>query len=279
MKTPTFSIVTPSYNQGEFIEETIKSILDQAGSFTIEFIIADAGSTDDTVKIIKKYARALERKTYPIKCKGITLTWWSRPDKGQSDAINQGFSLATGTYIAWLNTDDYYLPGTLAKAERLMKKHPKAGLIYSDHLEVDSKGQEIRRLPLPEFDFDYVANGNIISQPASFMRKAVLDKVGLLNPAYHYAMDYDLWMRIAKVSPIVHTDDYWAAFRLHGDSKTVALGEKFYKEARVVSRSNGGKFFSRLYVSHYSERYPFPMKVILKLASIFTPSQKETPRS
>jgi glycosyltransferase involved in cell wall biosynthesis len=274
MKKPTFTIVTPSFNQGDFIEETIKSILDQEGSFTIEHIIADAGSKDETVKIIKKYARALERGTYPIKCKGVSMVWWSKPDKGQSDALNQGFRLAKGEIVAWLNSDDVYQPGALKAAQQAMKAHPKAGLVYSDHMEIDGKSRELRRLELPDFDFGYVANGNIVSQPASFMRKAALDKVGLLNPDYHYAMDYDLWMRIAKKYEVIHVPGYWAGFRLHDDSKTVALASKFYKEERAVSRENGGRFFSRIYLHRLSERRPFLARIVGKLVSVVSPEQK-----
>lgn len=268
-KIPTFSIVTPSYNQGDFIERTIKSILSQAGDFKVEYIVADGGSTDDSTKIIKKYADQVASGKYPSKCQGLKMEWWSHPDKGQSDAINQGWQKVTGDYVAYLNSDDMYLPGAFAGAAQAFEKHPQAGAVYSSQIDVDESDKEIERhIGFIPFDLDFQVNvGNIMPQPATFIRRQVLDKVGLLNPKYHYAMDYDLWTRIGQEFPIefVGNHVYWAAFRLHKDSKTVTVIEKFWPEVREISRQNGGKVFSKLYWLHLRDQAPWLFNPAFKL--------------
>ncbi len=262
MKYPTFSIVTPSYNQAQFIEETITSILDQAGDFKMEYIVADAGSKDGSVEIIKRYAAMVESGTYPLHCRGITMQWWSKKDKGQSDAINKGLKLATGDFVAYLNSDDTYLPGALEGARKAFAELPDAGGVYSDFIEVDEHGNELNYHKIPDFDLDYEIDGNIIPQPTMFMRRPAQQQVGYFNEAYHYAMDYDMWVRLGKKYPIYHRSEVWATFRLHGDSKTVSQARKFWKEEREISRSNGGRFFSRMYVHTMYTRHP-------KLTGIF----------
>jgi len=126
------TIVTPSYNQGQFIEETINSVLSQEGDFFIQYIIADGGSTDNSVEIIKKYEKLLKEKKYPVRCKGIEYIWWSRKDRGQSHAINQGFKIAKGDILAWINSDDYYEPGAFDYIFDMFRKHPHIDMIYGD---------------------------------------------------------------------------------------------------------------------------------------------------
>src|SRR3990170_2770087 len=129
-KAPKITIVTPSYNQGRFIEETIKSVLSQEGGFYIEYLIMDGGSTDNSVEVIKKYDRLLKEGRWPVKCLGITYSWASEKDKGQSDAINKGFRQARGDYIAWLNSDDTYEPGAIGKAVDYLQAHPEYMMVY-----------------------------------------------------------------------------------------------------------------------------------------------------
>lgn len=252
---PLFSIITPSYNQADFLEDTIKSVLDQAGDFTIEYIIADGGSTDSSVEIIGKYENLLKQNKYPLKNQGIIYKWWSRPDKGQPDAINQGFKAARGTIAAWVNSDDVYEKDTFKEVAQAFKKNSKAGMIYGNFSEIDSRGKLIRPMKVMPFDLGVEINsGNIIPTPSTFFnRKAVID-VGLINPKYHYAFDYDLFIKVAKKYPVIYVDSYWSRFRLHGSSKTVSLEKKFWPEEREISRIHGGKFFSQHFINHH-DRY------------------------
>lgn len=269
MKYPTFSIITPSYNQEDFIEETMKSILDQQGSFKIQYIVADGKSTDRSAAIIKRYADQIKKGTYPIKCKGITIQWWSKKDTGQSDAINQGFRIANGDYIAYLNSDDTYLPGALEEVREAFEKYPDAGGVYSDFIEVDEHGKKLKYQVIPEFDLTYEIDGNIIPQPAMFMRRSAQVAIGYFNEDYHYAMDYDMWVRLGKKYPIYRIASVWATFRIHGASKTVSQAKNFWKEERQISRSNGGRFFSRAYVHHMYTNHPYITGIFIRIGRIF----------
>jgi len=258
--TPQFSIVTPSYNQGEFLEETILSVLDQAGNFTIQYIIADGGSTDSSVKIIKKYDRILKEKKYPLKNKGVDLSWWSRPDNGQPDAINQGFKLAKAPIVAWVNSDDVYEKGAFAEVTQEFIKNPAAGIIYSNYTQIDGKSKIIQRadfikLGLAPFDLEKEINlGNLIPTPSAFFNRKAVEKVGYINEKYQYAFDYDLFIKIAKEYPVIYVDAYWSRFRFHDTSKTVSMEKKFWPEEREISRKHGGKFFSQAFINHH-DRY------------------------
>lgn len=263
--TQTFSIVTPSYNQASFLEETILSILKQKGNFTIQYIIADGGSYDGSVEIIKKYDELLRDKKVVLNCKHIALTWWSRKDKGQSDAINQGFKLAEGKYIAWLNSDDYYVQGALEGALKAFASDEKLGLVYGDYDMVDAKGNIVERKKAAKFDLArLIDEGDFIAQPSCFFTKEAIDKVGLLNPKYHYALDYDLWIRIWKEFPVKKVDELWSKFRLHPSSKTVALEKNFWKEEREISRKHGAPFISQHLINHYYKTSPLLAFLLVK---------------
>lgn len=203
---PRLSIVTPSYNQGRFIEETIRSVVLQ-GYPDIEYFIMDGGSTDETVEIIKKYEPWL-------------AGWRSAPDAGQSEAINQGWDRATGTIVSWLNSDDAYCPGALISAARVVERDPAVGLVYGQVTVVDEEGNSTGQLGRA-FDLEELFHGrNPVAQPSSFMRADALATVGGLDPSLHYAMDYDLWMRIGCKYPVQFVDEVWTRFRVYPESKT-----------------------------------------------------------
>ena len=214
-KWPRISIITPSYNQGQFLEETIRGVLDQ-GYPNLEYMIIDGGSTDDSVEIIRKYA---DRLAY----------WVSEPDRGQSHAINKGFQRATGDILVWLNSDDVYLPGTLHTVGRFFVEHPDVDMVYGDQIEIDEAGQVLRALRSLNFNrWVLLARGMSVSQPASFIRRQVYEQVGGPDEALYWNMDYDYVLRIAfsghKIKRIAQP---LARFRLHSTSKTVtgAVGE------------------------------------------------------
>jgi len=229
MLHPLVSVVTPSYNQGRFLEETIQSVLSQDYS-NLEYIIVDGGSTDGSVDIIKRYAGR--------------LAWWvSEPDQGQSDALNKGFAHASGEIFAWLNSDDCYLPATINQAVSFMQSHPQAALVYGDANLVDEQGKIIGRFPSRQTDLPKLLRGSVhIPQQASFFWARYYRIVGPLDPSLQFAMDYDLWVRLAKLAPLIYTPRLWANFRLHRGGKSVIIDDRCYPEMlRVYRRERGGR--------------------------------------
>ncbi len=220
--TPIISIVTPSYNQGEFIAETIESVLGQAGDFSMEYIIVDGGSTDDSVTVIRRYDELLKQGTWPVSCRGITFRWLSEKDRGQSHALMKGFRMAKGEIFAWLNSDDIYLPGSLQSATDFFRNHPETGLLYGDADYCDAGGNRIGRYRTEAFDFEKLAWFNFICQPSTFFRREPFNEVGGLNESLRFALDYDLWIRITRRFPCRHLPQVLSRYRLHDTSKTVS---------------------------------------------------------
>ena len=166
------SIVTPSYNQGQFIEECIRSVISQEGDFRIEYLIMDGGSTDGSVEIIRKYEDLLARGQWPVRCQGITYRWLSEKDKGQADAINKGFRMAEGEVVAWINSDDYYLPGAFQTAAAAIGPDSSLAMVYGDGFVVeDGSGSKRASGIEPFFDlWKLIHLYDFISQPSVFLR-------------------------------------------------------------------------------------------------------------
>lgn len=200
-----FSIITPSFNQAEFLEETILSVLNQ--SYTnIEYIIIDGGSTDGSVEIIKKYEKHL---TY----------WESKKDNGQTEAINKGFQKATGEIITWLNSDDILLPGVLNKVADYFLKS-EASLICGKAILFGVNHKEIIKAPEKE-DFRLKClSGMPFPQPSSFFKRSILEKIGYLDTSLHYGMDYDLFSKITLNYNTLPVEDIFTKYRLHDNSKS-----------------------------------------------------------
>jgi GT2 family glycosyltransferase len=211
------SIITPSYNQAKYLEQTIQSVLRQDYP-RIEYIVMDGASSDESVEIIKKYAGQL---TY----------WESQQDMGQADAINKGFARATGDIVAWLNSDDYYLPGTISKAVQVFEENPDVVLIYGNMLAVDENGATFNTLTYRPLTFEDLLCFHIIGQPAVFMRRSALQKTKGLDPTFHFLLDHLLWIQIAKQGKILHVDQTWSAARYHSEAKNVAKAAEFGREA------------------------------------------------
>jgi glycosyltransferase involved in cell wall biosynthesis len=232
-----FSIVTPSYNQGEFLAETIESVISQEGDFSIDYIIVDGGSNDNSTEIIEHYESMLQHGEWPIKCRGITYRWLSEKDNGQTDALMKGFRMARGEILAWLNSDDTYLSGALQAATGLFRDHPGTGLLYGDAHYCDTAGAIIGRYRTEEFDLNTLASFNFICQPSTFFRRDVFEAVDCLDESLHFAMDYDLWIRIGKRFPCHYLPRFLSKYRLHGASKTIrdeALHENIEAGLRVA---------------------------------------------
>ena len=230
---PLVSIVTPSYNQAAYLEETIRSVLNQEYQ-NLEYIIVDGGSKDGSLEIIEKYTNE--------------LAWWvSESDRGQTDAINKGFSRAKGEILAWINSDDTYLPGAIFEAVEFLDSHPDIGMVYGDANLVDEDGEVIGRFPARQTDKRRLMRGYVhIPQQAAFFRADIWRLVGPLDPSFYFAMDYDLWVRISQQSPIEYYPRLWANFRLHGDAKSIEADDRCWPEMVRVHRREGGSRFSWL---------------------------------
>jgi glycosyltransferase involved in cell wall biosynthesis len=176
------------------------------------------------------------------------LAWWvSEKDRGQTDAINKGFARARGDILAWLNSDDTYLPGAVSGAVACLAAHPDAGLVYGDANLVDERGNVIGKFPARQTDYGRLLRGYVhIPQQAAFFRADLWRRVGPLDPSFYFAMDYDLWVRLARISTLVYTPRLWANFRLHGDAKTVSADARCWPEMLRVHRREGGSRFSWL---------------------------------
>ena len=216
---PLVSIITPSYNQGKYLEATMQSVLKQTYS-QLEYIVVDGGSTDGSQQIIQSYADQ--------------LSWWvSEPDQGQADAINKGFQKARGEIIAWLNSDDLYLPWTVPEAVEVFLKNPEAGLVYGDAVSADGEGRLLNELRFDSWGVEELLQFNIICQPAVFMKRSVLEKVGFLDPSYHFFLDHQLWIRLARETTLIHQPRIWAVSRYHAEAKNITMaslcGDEVYR--------------------------------------------------
>lgn len=231
---PKISIITPSYQQGQYIEETIRSIIDQ-GYGNLEYIVIDGGSTDSSVEIIKKYEAHI---TY----------WVSEKDNGQSDAINKGLKRATGDIVAWLNSDDIYLPGTLQAVADAFVANEKAGIVYG-HVDsfFDDGTNQIWENKFEVADFFSRVS---IHQPGVFWKRQLHDQLGYLDESFYYLMDYDLWARLFFNTTSISVDRVFARFRVHDEAKTGNNPKGLYLDyRRVLSR-----FFNSIADTKYKQR-------------------------
>jgi glycosyltransferase involved in cell wall biosynthesis len=204
---PRVSIVTPSFNQGRFVEETIRSVLLQ-GYPDVEYIIIDGGSTDESPGIIQRYERWL-------------AYWVSEPDRGQADAINKGWARSTGQILAYINADDFYLSGAVAAAAAAFSEQPGSGMVYGTAMIVDESGEELRAWEAQPFDLrTMLAVGSVVPQPSVFFSSTALENVGHLNEEWQLIMDYDLCIRIGMQYPSVAIPETLTKFRNHPQSKT-----------------------------------------------------------
>jgi len=244
MGFPRISIITPSFNQGSFIERTIRSVLDQ-GYPDLEYIIMDGGSTDGTFDILKKYEGRLK--------------WFSEKDKGQADAINKGLQMATGSIIAYLNSDDIYEPGTLLKVAEYFAAHPEMQWLTGKCRIIDEHDREVRKpitayknFLLRHFSYSLLLVTNPVSQPATFWRREVIDEIGSFDIHEHYVMDYDYWLRIGKKHPLAILEDYLAGFRVYATSKTSSTFlTSFRQEVEAAKRHTASRVLVGLHWLSY----------------------------
>lgn len=217
---PLVSIITPSFNQAQFLEKTIQSVLSQSYP-KIEYSVVDGKSTDGSVEIIRKYAKR--------------ISWFvSEKDRGQADAINKGFNRAKGEFIAWLNSDDVYLPGAVEAAIKVFIDHPSAAIVHGDVLAGNMDDRILNKISYKDWGLPGLMEFKIIGQPAVFMRKSMLDKAGYLDPAYHLLLDHQLWLRLGQFGEIVYIHEPWAMARFHENAKNTAMAAQFGDEAKRI---------------------------------------------
>ncbi len=217
------SVVTPSFNQAGFIGRTLLSVSEQQVDIPVEHLVIDGGSTDGTLEILEKHAG--------------TIRYVSEPDKGMSDALNKGFAMATGEIIGWINSDDTYLPGALQKAASYFDRHPDCLWLYGNCRIVDEQDREIRKWITAyknrlsgKYSYDRLLTENFISQPAVFMRRTALQSAGKIDLALPTAMDYDLWLRLARLGKPGYINDDLACFRVHNQSISSRNYRKQFEE-------------------------------------------------
>jgi len=244
---PTVSIVTPSFNQARYLEATIQSVFAQDYP-RIEYLIVDGGSTDESVDVIKKYADR--------------LAWWvSEKDRGQTDAINKGFARATGNILAWLNSDDTYEPRAVGQAVKYLLDHPEVGMVYADCNYINEDGRVIGKFPAAQTDLPRLRQGYVhIPQQTMFFRAELWKQIGPLDASFYFAMDYDLWTRIAARSELKYlAGQTWANFRIHTSGKTIAADDRCWPEMIRVHYRDGGSFFSPLVAKYYIRKLIAPL--------------------
>ena len=257
---PLVSIVTPSFNQANYLEKTIHSVLEQDYP-RIEYLIVDGGSADGSVGIIKEYADK--------------LAWWvSEVDKGQTDAINKGFGHAKGQIFAWINSDDTYEPGAVSSAVEYLNEHSEIGMVYADCNFINEAGRVIGKFGAAQTNYRRLRRGYVhIPQQTMFFRAGLWHAVGPLDPSFYFAMDYDLWVRIAGRTKIKYLKGQtWANFRIHTSGKTIVADDRCWPEMLRVHYRDGGSFFSTIVAKYYIRKMIAPLwnrrrKKILKIDS------------
>jgi hypothetical protein len=222
---PLVTVVTPSYNQGRFIRQAIESVLTQDYP-NLQYLVMDGGSSDETITVLREYSGRLE--------------WVSKPDRGQASAINAGWRRGRGEILAWLNSDDTYLPGAIGAAVAHLSRCPGDGAVYGEGYHADETGRVIGRYPTEPFDLDRLSETCFICQPTVFVRRSVVEQVGYLDEALQFCMDYDLWIRIGRDSRFGHLAGYVAATRLHGDTKTLGRRREVYAEVLPMIQRHYG---------------------------------------
>jgi glycosyltransferase involved in cell wall biosynthesis len=256
---PLVSVLTPSYNQAPFLRAALDSVLQQEHE-PLEHIVVDGGSTDGSVEVLEEYGRLHAGR----------LRWTSEPDRGQSHAVNKALAAARGTIVGWLNSDDAYLPGAISRVVQAFRENRRAGLVYGTGSVMDREGRRVRAFAHAEpfnlwrlvYVWDYVL------QPAAFFRRELLERVGWLREDLHYAMDWDLWIRLAQRAPVIYLPEPLASSREYGEAKTFRGGWPRFRELVRLMRLHGGRRYPPAYFLYGSdtldrtwiERLPGPLR-------------------
>lgn len=224
---PSLSIVTPSFNQARFIERTLRSVLDQADVPSLEYAVFDGGSTDGTVDILRRYEGRLR--------------FVSRPDGGQADAVNQGIAATSGEVIGWLNSDDVYEPGALARVVHFFAEHREADVMYGDANHIGEDDRVLEPYYTEDWDYERLKDVCYLCQPAVFFRRRVVERFGPLDARLRYCMDYEYWLRVGATVPFVRMPGFLAGSRLYESNKTLGDRVKVHAEINRMLRSRLGR--------------------------------------
>ena len=220
------SIITPSYNQGRYLERTIRSVLEQRRPF--EYLVMDGGSRDESVEIPQRYSAELQ--------------WVSEPDRGQADAVNKGLARATGEIIGWLNSDDIFYPGAVAAAADFLTRRPEIDVVYGNGNHIDEHDRVIEPYPTEDWDFERLKERCFLCQPAVFFRRRLVDRFGPLGVHWRYALDYEYWLRLGKGGVrFARIGALLAGSRLHPETKTLGSRVKVHAEINDMLRSLLGR--------------------------------------
>jgi glycosyltransferase involved in cell wall biosynthesis len=214
-----FSVIVPSFQQGGFLERTLRSILDQRDA-DVEVIVQDGGSKDQSVEILKRYADRVR--------------WKSKPDGGQSAAINEGFQRASGEYLCYLNSDDVLYPDALREVSAYFAAHPEATVIYGLADFIDDEDHRIAAYPVEPWNYTRLLETCFVCQPACFIRRAIWERFGPFDQTLHYAMDYDYWLRVGAIVPFHFLPKKLAASRCHALAKTFHRGRDAHRETILI---------------------------------------------
>jgi len=236
----TLSVITPSYNQAQYIERTIESVLSQNYPH-LEYVVVDGGSQDGTLDVLRRYPQ---------------VRWVSEPDRGQADAVNKGIRMTTGDVIGWINSDDTYAPGAFASALAALEANPSAAMAYGDMNVIGPADEVIMTRRSRPFNLRrlILTGASYIFQPTVFIRRTALEEVGLLNVELRHAMDYDLWIRLGTRFPALYIPRVLANFRMHPQSKTCTEMTLQRLESKALRRRYATNRFDRLWYAYYDLR-------------------------
>lgn len=245
----TISVVTPSLNQARYIEKTIRSVISQEGDFYIDYQVVDGGSTDGSVDIISRLAEEVNSGGFNARCLGIEVRWVSEKDEGQSQAINKGLGSAKGELVTWINSDDYFLPGTFSKQEAAFRRYTDAMFIYGDCLVVDELDRNKWELLARRYNLSVLLSiqpfigraGYYLPQPGTFWRRGVHDAIGFLDESFNYAMDAEFFLRAGAAGlRFRHIPSMLAAFRLIDGTKSTSSKTVFWPDMLEIYRRHHG---------------------------------------
>lgn len=218
----SISVVTPSFNQGSFIGRTLQSVADQSRP-ALEHVVYDAASRDGTVEVLRAF--------------GPRVRWVSEPDRGQAHAVNKGIAATSGEIVAWINSDDVYLPGAFERAARFLEDHPEVDVVYGDADHIDADDRVIEPYPTAPFDRALLYHQCFICQPAAFFRRRCIAAYGALDERLHYCMDYEYWLRLARAGArFAYLPEKLAGSRLHPQTKTLGSRAAVQREINDMFR-------------------------------------------
>ncbi|HEY6192864.1 MAG TPA: glycosyltransferase family 2 protein [Bacteroidota bacterium] len=270
MNSPIISIITPSYNQGHYLEETILSVITQEGDFSIDYLIMDGGSTDNSVEIIRRYSDMLASGTFVCKCKGVSIRWASEKDKGQSDAINKGITQSHGEILTYINSDDLFSPGAFAHVVKFFHLNPESDFVYGDGDVIDERGETIwewlsrpyRHSVMLSYHFLWNDFSNYIMQQSTFWRRRAVNRIGLFDASFHYAMDAEYWIRAGDAGLVLsHLREKLGKFRLIRGTKSLSSPTVFWEDYLEIFR----KYRKNRGLSKYLAFYYFNLALSFNL--------------